>query len=28
VYNQNPVTCQCFLQRRFGGCCGTPGAPC
>lgn len=28
VYNQNPITCQCFLQRKFGGCCGTPGAPC
>jgi RHS repeat-associated protein len=28
VYNQNPVTCQCYLQRKFGGCCGTPGAPC
>lgn len=27
-YNQNPVTCQCYLQRKFGGCCGTPGAPC
>jgi hypothetical protein len=28
-YNQNPVTCQCFLSgRRFGGCCGLPGAPC
>lgn len=31
VYNQNPVTCQCFGPRRmFGGCCGLggPGAPC
>ncbi|WP_437993083.1 eCIS core domain-containing protein [Sorangium sp. So ce145] len=31
VYNQNPVTCQCFGPRRmFGGCCGigVPGAPC
>jgi RHS repeat-associated protein len=28
VYNQNPVTCQCFLKTEFGGCCGTPGAPC
>ena len=28
VYNQNPVTCQCYLQKNFGGCCGTPGAPC
>lgn len=30
VYNQNPITCQCFLRRMFGGCCseGTPGAPC
>ena len=27
-YNQNPQTCQCFLQRLFGGCCGVPGAPC
>jgi hypothetical protein len=27
-YNQNPQTCQCFLQRLFGGCCGEPGAPC
>jgi hypothetical protein len=27
-YNQNPETCQCFLQRLFGGCCGDPGAPC
>ncbi len=31
VYNQNPVTCQCFGPRRmFGGCCGmgASGAPC
>jgi hypothetical protein len=29
VYNQNPVTCECFLSGRlFGGCCGDPGAPC
>ncbi len=31
VYNQNPVSCQCFGPRRmFGGCCGigAPGAPC
>ena len=29
-YNQNPVTCQYYLQRLFGGCCGTgdPNAPC
>jgi RHS repeat-associated protein len=20
VYNQNPSTCQCYLQRKFGGC--------
>jgi hypothetical protein len=28
IYNQNPVTCQCYVQPKFGGCCGTPGAPC
>jgi RHS repeat-associated protein len=27
-YNQNPYTCECYPQRVFGGCCGTPGAPC
>jgi len=28
-YNQNPQTCVCHLSgRKFGGCCGTPGAPC
>ena len=27
-YNQDPKTCRCYLQQMFGGCCGTPGAPC
>jgi RHS repeat-associated protein len=27
-YHQNPDTCECFLKRDFGGCCGEPGAPC
>jgi hypothetical protein len=28
-YHQNPRTCDCFLSGRlFGGCCGSPGAPC
>jgi hypothetical protein len=29
IYNQNPITCTCFLSGRlFGGCCGQAGAPC
>ncbi|MFO0606354.1 MAG: DUF4157 domain-containing protein [Polyangiales bacterium] len=27
-YNQNPQTCQCFLQRKTECCLGLPGAPC
>lgn len=27
VYNQNPKTCQCFLQRKFGGCLGPDEEP-